>query len=311
MATEASQAAVITVAGVPVQLTSNSPVPIAMATSRFPAIAASTAPEAHLEVRVARTSARPLDGVRWELHGDELRLDAGVFRATLHMERASATMDVSEDALTDWAPMRRAYEGLLYTLINRRDRHPIHAATIASDRSSLVLHGPSGVGKSTLAWEAHRDGLHVLSDDASRIQLSPELRVWGDGTPARIHLLEPVRERYASLRSLPAEPMGGDNEPKVTVDLRGDAGWTPYALNPRVVLLSRSGASRVTVTQVSADEIFAALMTAAEAELDVSPGNRERVLKTLAARGGFRLDLSPRAANAVPVLRELLASAPA
>jgi hypothetical protein len=313
MATEQNESTIVAIAGVPVRVRANSRVVIAMATSRFPEVSASTHAAAYVDVRVTNDSAVPRDPMQWSLDDvrDELRMDAGVFRATAQMTDATATLELTETALTDWPQMRRAFEGLLLSLVNRRDRHPIHAATLASHNSALVLHGRSGVGKSTLAWEAHRGGICVISDDASRIQRSPELRVWGDGTPPRILLLEAVRDRYAELRSLRAEPMGGDNEPKAAVRLDRDAEWTPSARNPRVVLLSRSGAPRVSVTEVGSDEIYAALMAAPEAEMDLSPRNREGVLRALAARGGFRMDLSPRAADAVPVLKEFLANAPA
>jgi len=293
-----------------VRVRSNSASVTTMATNRFPALAVTARHEADLEVRVMPSPPmHAADRLTWELRGGrELHLALPTLRAVVDLDRASGAMDVVDSTLIEGSETWRVLEGVLFSVVVRRDRHPLHAAALrATDGSrSLVLHGPSGVGKSTLAWEAHRAGIDVLSDDATRVQLTPELRVWGDGAPARILLLDDVRGRYADLRALTAHAMGPDNEPKVIVRLGQGPDWVPYGRNPRVVLLSRSGAETVTVTHAPPHEIFTALMSAEEAEMDLSPGNRERVLGALAAAGGYRMDLSPRATDAIPKLRELL-----
>lgn len=302
-----SRSVTVAVAGIPVRVMSASALARAVASDRFPVLGGDTTPLAQLEIRAVDAIDERPRALHWELRdGDTLVLRSPAARAALDLERASGMMEVLAEEIAPGGTARRTIEGLLLALTNRRDRHPIHAATLRTNENALLLHGRSGIGKSTLAWEAHRAGIGVLSDDASRIQLSPELRVWGDGTSARLHLLEHVRDAYDDLRGLPTQAMGADNEPKVSVALNGDASM-PYARHPRVVLLSRSGAGRVRVERASPDEIYSALSTAAEAEMDLAPRNRERVLRALAAAGGYRLDLTSRASEAVPVLEEMLA----
>ena len=43
-------------------------------------------------------------------------------------------------------------------LVARQDRQPVHAAMVAGGSAALLLAGPTGVGKSTLAYAAHRAG---------------------------------------------------------------------------------------------------------------------------------------------------------
>jgi hypothetical protein len=50
----------------------------------------------------------------------------------------------------------------------------------------MILAGPSGTGKSCLAYAARRAGWPVLSDDIVYVQLRPTLAVWG--LPQPIHL---------------------------------------------------------------------------------------------------------------------------
>lgn len=308
----AETVATIAIAGVPVRVESEIALVRRYASQRFPP--ADDAPIAvHVRVRALsrrETQAAPPRGIRWTLRdADHLCAEDVTVRAELDLERGMGEIEIDERALAHDAALRRAlFEGMLYVLINRRDRHPVHAAALRLGDAALVLHGSSGVGKSTVAWEAHRAGIAVLADDASRIQLSPELRVWGDGTPARIHLLEPTGRRYDELRDLAAEPMGADNEPKLVVSLPPDPAGLPYARAPRVVLLTRSGTDVVRIRPASAGEISAALLNAPEAEMDLAPANRARVIQALAARGGWHMDLSPRASDAVPHLRAMLQS---
>lgn len=81
----------------------------------------------------------------------------------------------------------QAAETLLLFLLARSGRTPIHASAIMIGENALVLAGPSGTGKSTLALLAAQRGLQVLSDDAVYIQTDPQFRVWGLGGPVHVH----------------------------------------------------------------------------------------------------------------------------
>src|SRR6185503_14339932 len=57
-------------------------------------------------------------------------------------------------------------------------RTPLHASAIMLGDVALVLAGPSGMGKSTLALAAAQAGLPVLSEDTLYVQTAPRLRLW-------------------------------------------------------------------------------------------------------------------------------------
>lgn len=314
-ATEAGRgrlhSSLVAVAGVPVLVECDGAVLPRLVSSRFPAAEnRDAAPLARLNAVTRGGFATGGDAIHWHLADpDRLVVHGPSFSALVDLARGVATVTLDERELEKSPALHRAIEGIVYTLVSRMDRHPVHAATLRLGDAALVLHGPSGVGKSTLAYVAYRAGIGVLADDATRVQLTPELRVWGDGTPARIHLLEHVRVRFAELRGLDAERLSEADELKVVVKTAGAS--VPYARRPRVCLLSRPGAQRVTVLRAEPAEIHERLLAAPEAEMDLAPANRERVYAALAAPGGWHVTLSSRAEDAVPHLRRLLEEAAA
>ncbi len=72
----------------------------------------------------------------------------------------------------------------------------LHAAVILTDVGTIVLPGSTHAGKSTLAWEARRRGLSVLSDEYTLIDPSTG-RVQGWPRPVRRRTPEGL-ERWAS-----------------------------------------------------------------------------------------------------------------
>lgn len=294
-------------AGIPVLVESDGPLLPRLMSSRFPPPENRDArPLARLHAVTRSDVNTGSDAIHWRMDGaDDLLVEGPSFTGLVDVARGIARVTLDELVLARSDALRRTIvEGLMYTLVIRRDRHPVHAATLRLGDAALVLHGPSGVGKSTLAYVAHRAGIDVLADDATRVQLAPELRVWGDGTPARIHLFEHVRARFDELRDLEAIEMNPSEEPKVVVVTGGVS--APYARRPRVCLLSRPGVERVTVRRAGPAEIRERLLAAPEAEMDLAPANRGRVYSALAAPGGWHITLSPRAEDAVPHLRRLL-----
>ena len=75
---------------------------------------------------------------------------------------------------------------LLLFLLARTGRTPMHAAGVMVGDTALVLAGPSGTGKSTLALAAAERGLRILSDDTLYIQLQPATRIWGFQRPLHV-----------------------------------------------------------------------------------------------------------------------------
>lgn len=105
--------------------------------------------------------------------------------------RADAAIGVAECSLSraygaDPGALEEIGETLLLFLLTHRGRVPLHAAAVMFGETALLLTGPSGSGKSSLALAARRQGLEVLSEDTTYVQLDPRLTVWG--WPGAIHL---------------------------------------------------------------------------------------------------------------------------
>ncbi|MEO8621100.1 MAG: hypothetical protein ABI625_08535, partial [bacterium] len=91
-------------------------------------------------------------------------------------------------------------EAITFALLTDFDRHPIHAAAIARGGRAILLAAPSGTGKSTIAYLAHRSGIDVLGDDHVWIQREPAFRVWGG--PLKVRLLADASAHFPELAGI-------------------------------------------------------------------------------------------------------------
>jgi len=181
-------------------------------------------------------------------------------------------------------------EPILLFLLTRSGRVPVHAAGIMIEHCAVLLSGPSGSGKSSLALAAARRGLRVLSDDTVYIQLEPAFRAWGVGGP--LHLLpadapdgpHPQRARAGRIKAavrLPAETM------------------TPLASRATLVVLDR--AAGPALSPISAHEAQAA-MSKLEPGFDLLPEQSAMAIQRLTRNGAWRLNLGTDADAAIGLL---------
>lgn len=299
------------VAGLPVRVASNSERVVAVAAARFASLPAPTRAACHMTIVVQAGGEANSDWTdqQWRFPDADRAVVSGPgLSAAIHLAAGTAVAVADEAFVEDASAfMRTVLEAIAFTLLTRRDRHPVHAATLCVGDAALLLHGPSGVGKSTLSYLAYRAGIGVLAEDATRIQLQPALRVWGDGTVPRIHLLEHARETFGELCAYRAERMSNDGVRKLAVELAPPAAQCPtFARSARVCLLARQDGA-VSLRLAAPGEIRDALVFSKEAVFDLAPVQRERVATALAAPGGWHLTLSRRAEDALPHLRSMLA----
>ncbi len=309
---EFAHAVVVALAGVAVHVTSNSPAVTAAFVARYDVAeaSASDAPQCWLTVSVSPggTLSAPDVEARWQFpDNDHATVSGPGFSAAIDLATFTATASADE-AFVQRHPMfrRDLLEGIPLLLISRRDRHPVHAACVRQGNAALLLHGPSGVGKSTLAYAAHRAGLEVLTDDSTRVQLSPDLRIWGEGGEQSVHLLSHARKEFVELGHLEPDWLSAGGVAKLSVRLRTPVQeQLPYATVASVCLLSRNAES-ITRRPASAAEIRDALLNAAPG-FDLAPEQLVRVADALTAPGGWHLKLSPDPTEALPHLREMIA----
>src|SRR5579862_1385934 len=197
-------------------------------------------------------------------------------------------------------------EALTFAIVDHYDRHPLHAAAVARDGVMLLLLGPSGTGKSTLAYAAHLAGLTVVSDDTVWVQLRPRMTVWGPPTrDRRISLLPDAREKFPSLEG--HDPVRLPNgKCKITISL-GQPVLEPMARTV-VCLLSRTS-QHTALTRARPEAVAAAFAREPEPGFDRFPTRHAACARALASAGGWELAVSNDPSSAVPHLVAMLDAA--
>lgn len=262
-----------------------------------------------VHVRIAVLSGIPADPARegaariQHFMSDDLRFVArteGSVAVSVPGERR-ASIRVSGALVADRARFRtEMLEAVVLALLSCYDRHPVHAGAVALDGHALLFAAPSGTGKSTLAYACHAAGLDLLGDDQVRVQLEPTLQVWG--WPARVRLLTETAERMGA----DATVQTSNGKRKAVIDARrGMSAARLVASDATVCVLSRDGGP-LALEPLSSMEVARALDQQLAPGFDRFPTRWPSVMSALAARGGWRLNLSHDAREAVPVVRDLL-----
>lgn len=303
------------VLGVPVRFESNTSRGIAAAEEAFGAWRALG--DAHPRL-VARTGAR----VRIVVHEGDDPKDAPVkFRmpandvlvmhtpgsvALVLAARREAVAYVTESLLAD--PMQvhhRLLPGITLSLVIHCDRAPVHAAVVARGDTALILAGPPGTGKSTLAYQAARAGLRVLGDDAAYVQTDPDLLIWG--ATGRSLLMPDAPAWFPELAS--HEPrVVADGTRKIVVEYP-DAwpGAAPVAARAVVCLLERDGVSAaVARRRVDGAEVRQFLKQDVGLTAAILGPALDAALQRLVPESGWKLSLSSNPSDALPHLEALL-----
>lgn len=220
--------------------------------------------------------------------------------------RRESVAHVTTALVADRAHFRTAVlEALTFALVAQFDRHPLHAAAIARDGRAVLLVGESGAGKSTLAYLAAAAGFDVLADDHAWIQLAPALRIWGGAR--RIRLGADASTHFPEVASAgTSSTIAG--KVKLAVDLLPQPGGL-VATEAIVCLLDRCDGD-ASIERLDASAINQSLTTNVSPGFDRFPARHERVVRALAAPGGWRLRLSANPRQALPLLTTLLECAP-
>jgi len=213
--------------------------------------------------------------------------------------RANASLKKAECSLpraygADGPAVAEIGETLLLFLLTRAGRPPVHAAAVMIGETAVLLAGPSGSGKSSLALAAQLQGLEVLSEDTTYIQLDPRLRIWG--WPGSIHLDSadappgafPQRERGGLIKSA---------IPRKCARISAN----------RAILLAIERGHRLGLEQAGAAELVA-LLAPIEPGFALLRSRIEHALGTLAQAGGWRMTLNKSAGEAVALLRRQFGS---
>jgi hypothetical protein len=176
------------------------------------------------------------DEVAYRAHGTTVLIagrehDAG----TIDLAAGRALAYVGEAALEDPRGLRYAFiEAMAYWMLAyTRGYLTLHASGVARDGVGVILEGPAGAGKSTVAVAAARRGRSVFAEDAVFARIGSDgLELWG--APWVQRLLPDAAALFPELASVPVllQPNG---ERKLEVDL---SAWYPGTATP----MARPGA---------------------------------------------------------------------
>jgi hypothetical protein len=194
-------------------------------------------------------------------------------------------------------------EAVTLALLSHFDRHPMHAAGVALNGRAVLLAAPSGTGKSTLAYACHAAGMDLLGDDHVRVQLEPELRMWG--WPGRVRLALATRRspKLQHAGDAPESPVG-DKAVVETLDRMSAARLVAHDVT--MCLLERDGGP-ASLAPIDAPALARALDAQIAPGFDRFPARWPAVRDALAARAGWRVNLSSDPREGVALVREVLA----
>lgn len=138
------------------------------------------------------------------MRNDPIEVDTGGSRAVLRVAESTAHITLARRDLDDpivWGHW--ILERLFLYLVCRSPRHyPLHAGAIGVDGRSAIVSGPTGAGKSTFSYWAHRGGADLISEDIMVRHLGDRPgRFWG--YPHAVYLDREVFQRSPELAGVP------------------------------------------------------------------------------------------------------------
>jgi Serine kinase of the HPr protein, regulates carbohydrate metabolism len=275
--------------------------------ARLPSVAVDTSTKPR--VRVAVYDGKEGDTGRSSIHHSLPDARRVVARSAASMGISNpdcneAVAEVTSELVADSDYFRdEMLQAITLALLSSYDRHFLHAAAVARGDRAIILAGPSGIGKSTLAYLAHRSGFEVMSEDRVWIQRLPATRVWG--WPARLHLRAESVHHFPELGGSATRSHGAAKERHV-VDIASSVAVPRfYADDVEVCLLSRCSGPPW-LERVSADVILEALCRDVAPGFDRHSDRHVPSVRAIAGSGGWRLHLSGDPHEALPLLERML-----
>lgn len=297
------------VLGIPVCYESDSPEVLAVAEEAFGCWSGAAAADHWAAARPVTVRIHVVPGPEPREHpvdvGVRLRgpsaisLRAPGVRGFAHAGRRVAAARVTTGMLKQRAQFRYSVlEAMTLFIVTALDRQPIHAAAVMRGGTALLLAGPSGVGKSSLAYAALRAGLEVLSEDCIFLQEAPVPRAWG--LPGFVHLHPDAVRWFPELRDVSAR-IRNAGDLKLAVPSRGAVAGVERA---GICLVRRGTEPRL--ERLPPAEIERAFVENLEEGFDLFADRIGPRVHRLAEHGGWRFTLPPSPLQAVPWMLRML-----
>jgi hypothetical protein len=196
-------------------------------------------------------------------------------------------------------------EAMTMGVLGWMDRQPLHAAAIVRDGRAIMLAGPSGVGKTTLAYAALRTRRYqLLAEDIVHLQKSPVPRIWG--MPGFLHLPPDASARFEELHDVKARIVANGKE-KIAIPVRDlDAMPLCPAVEHATIAMVRRHHGPPHLARLGQDELHRALFARQEQGFDIFYPTIREAVGPFTAAGGWVLTLGDDPVQALPLLDEML-----
>lgn len=216
---------------------------------------------------------------------------------------------VSPDLVSDTSFFRYAFlECLFYVLAVHRSHTPVHCATVAVNGRGALICGPSGAGKTTLAYACVKSGMQIVSDDVVHLQMDPvngQVSLWGN--PWTLRLLPDAVEIFPELAGTEIKRRS-DSEGYLEIDVpRRFPGSALISCQPAaLIFVERDDGSenrirpleeKLTLRRLSQDIVLDEARVIAR---------HQKVLQKIATTGACELRYSGAPSVAVELIRDVL-----
>ena len=116
----------------------------------------------------------------------------------------------------------------------------IHAAAVVKDNQAFLLTGPSGVGKSTLAYACVRQGFQALAEDVVQVKIRPD-DLQFRGVPWKTHLLPDAVRFFPELSNIaPQQQSNGEWKLEVNLETYFPGSTIAHVPSARLIFLQRA-----------------------------------------------------------------------
>lgn len=194
-------------------------------------------------------------------------------------------------------------ESLAFYLASVTDRVAIHAGILRRHDQTVLLMGPSTMGKSTLCYAALRTGeFQLLSEDVAFVKATPTAQLFGG--LARMHLLPDAVRHFPELESIPPSVQAngklkiGLTVPQTQVCLHSDMGT--------VCLLQRHSGTDSWLEPIPREMAVQHIIDPQESGYDLFTNEALQAVAAVVTQGAtYRMHVGTNLDKAVNVLREL------
>jgi hypothetical protein len=177
-------------------------------------------------------------------------------------------------------------EAVVFAGLTQLHLTPLHAACVARNGRGILLCGPAGAGKSTLAYACVRQGWTYLADESPLLVRDREDRLVV-GKPGSLKLALEAARLFPELSDRTPEPDGGNGQPAILVSTAGFE--TAFSVEADLVVLLERADEAAQLSPVEPGAALAQLLAEIPFFGEEVYAEQKRSLERLLASGAWRL----------------------